>query len=284
MPSSPTLVDELLAALDRLERDLGVAPADNAFEGRRTTADLQPARPRRRFARVPGAPRTCCRSSSGCSTPAACCRRCRRSPSGPTRRPSRSTPTTSSSRCPSRTRRWCATRCGRSPTSPRPTAPPGWCRASHLADSPDLTAALRLDPRRDGGGAACSCGTAACGTAAARTPPPSAGSASPATTAPATSASRRTSSWASPAPSPAASTAGWPRLCGYGDLQRAHRPHRQARPRRAAGRRPARRHGLGRHLRRRRAQARGPRAAAMAASASSGRQTSRSGRYGSGLL
>jgi ectoine hydroxylase-related dioxygenase (phytanoyl-CoA dioxygenase family) len=32
----PDLVDELAEALDRLERDLGVAPADNAFEGRRT--------------------------------------------------------------------------------------------------------------------------------------------------------------------------------------------------------------------------------------------------------
>ena len=38
---------------------------------------------------------TCCRSSSGCSTPGASCRRCRRSPSAPTRRRSRSTPTTS---------------------------------------------------------------------------------------------------------------------------------------------------------------------------------------------
>ena len=33
----PDLVDELVEALDRLERDLGIVPADNAFEGRRTT-------------------------------------------------------------------------------------------------------------------------------------------------------------------------------------------------------------------------------------------------------
>ena len=33
----PDLVDELVETLDRLERDLGIVPADNAFEGRHTT-------------------------------------------------------------------------------------------------------------------------------------------------------------------------------------------------------------------------------------------------------
>lgn len=33
----PALIDELVATLDRLEADLGVVPADNGFEGRRTT-------------------------------------------------------------------------------------------------------------------------------------------------------------------------------------------------------------------------------------------------------
>ena len=32
----PDLVDEIAAALDRLERDLGTVPADNSFEGRKT--------------------------------------------------------------------------------------------------------------------------------------------------------------------------------------------------------------------------------------------------------
>ena len=49
----PDLVDELVATLDRLERELGVVPADNAFEGRRTTRIYNLLTHGDVFARVP---------------------------------------------------------------------------------------------------------------------------------------------------------------------------------------------------------------------------------------
>ena len=70
--------------------------------------------------------------------------------------------------------------CGRSPTSPRRTAPPASSRARHLLrTTPPTTAGptTRSPPRWPR--AACSSGTAASGTAAVPTPPTNAASASP---------------------------------------------------------------------------------------------------------
>src|SRR5262245_16338009 len=53
----PDLVDDLLATLDRLETDLGVAPAENSFEGRRTMRIYNLLVHGDVFARVPTHPR-----------------------------------------------------------------------------------------------------------------------------------------------------------------------------------------------------------------------------------
>ena len=59
----PDLVDEIDEALLKLERDLGIVPADNLFEGaahrRGSTTCSSTARPSRRSRCIP----TCCRSS-----------------------------------------------------------------------------------------------------------------------------------------------------------------------------------------------------------------------------
>ena len=133
-------------------------------------AHLQPARARRRSTRRSRCTRTCCRSSTACSTRAAWCRRSRRSRSipgetraaDPRRRPARC-------RCRSRTCRSSATRCGRSPTSPRRTARRASSRATHKADTrPSYGAELRLDPGGDGAGQRAGLARHRCGTAAAR--------------------------------------------------------------------------------------------------------------------
>ena len=108
----PDLADELTEALDRLERDLAVAPAENTFEGTRTVRIYNLLVHGDVFARVPIHPNVLplvervldpgCLLSSLSSIAI-----------DPTRRRSRSTPTTSSSPSPSPTRRSCATRCGR---------------------------------------------------------------------------------------------------------------------------------------------------------------------------
>ena len=123
----PDLVDALVEALARLGRDLGIVPAANTFEGRHTTRIYNLLVHGDVFARVPvhgnvlplveGVLDPGCLLSSLSSIAI-----------GP-ERPSPSTPTTRSSRCPSPTRPSCATACGLSPSSPRPTAPPGWSRA-----------------------------------------------------------------------------------------------------------------------------------------------------------
>ena len=121
----PDLVDAIGDDLLRLEKDLGIVPADNLFEGRRTRPGSTTCSSTGLSTSGSRSTRTSSRSSSRSSTPGCSSRRCRRSPSAPTSTPSPSTPTTSSSRCPSRTRRSSATPCGPSPTSPRKTAPPG---------------------------------------------------------------------------------------------------------------------------------------------------------------
>ena len=97
----------------------------------------------------------------------------------PGRPRSRSTPTTSSSRCP---KPHVPTVCNTMWALTDFTAANGATRVvpgSHLADhSPDYGAPLRQRRRRDAARAACSCGTAASGTAAARTRPASDASAS----------------------------------------------------------------------------------------------------------
>ena len=123
-PSSPTLLDELTADLERLERVYDDRAVAERLRGRATRCGST----------------TCSRShrsGSGCRSTTTCCpivegvldaglpRVVALVDPDPAGRvaPSRSTPTTSSCRSPSRTRPPCATRCGRSPTSPRPTAP-----------------------------------------------------------------------------------------------------------------------------------------------------------------
>ncbi|MEZ5178949.1 MAG: phytanoyl-CoA dioxygenase family protein [Acidimicrobiales bacterium] len=136
----PDLVDELVEVLSRLEHDLDVKPARNRFEGTSTIRIYNLLAHHPVFARVPVHP-TCCRWSRACWTPAAWCRRCRRSPSTRASGPSRSTPTTSSCRSPSPTWPPCATRCGPSPTFTEANGATRLVPGSHLADaSPDLMA------------------------------------------------------------------------------------------------------------------------------------------------
>ena len=166
-PTSPTIAEQGYTIVeDAIEPDLrrrarrrartasrstsGSCPAAQRLRGHADRPHLQPARPRPALRAGAGAPERAARSSRACSTAAASSRRCRRSPSAPARRRSRSTPTTSS--CP----------------IPKPH-PPTVCNTmwaltdfteangatriipgSHLADrSPDYGAPLRLDPRRD---------------------------------------------------------------------------------------------------------------------------------------
>ena len=67
-PSSPTSLDELADELHRLEVDLGIVPAANDFEGTPDRAHLQPARARQGLRADPGAPERAARSSRACST------------------------------------------------------------------------------------------------------------------------------------------------------------------------------------------------------------------------
>ncbi len=167
-----TLLDGLTDDLARLERELGVTAGRQRLRGHPDAADLQPAGPRPDCASRCRCTPPSCRSSRACSTPGCLVSSLSSIAIGPgeTAQPIHADdqliPLPKPHPPP------CATPCGRSPTSPRPTAPPGSSPARTSRDrSPDFGRALRLDPGRDGPRAACSSGTAACGTAAAPTPP-----------------------------------------------------------------------------------------------------------------
>ena len=145
----PELVDALDDDLLRLERELDVTPAQQSVRGRAHRPHLQPARARRRSTSASRCTSTCCRSSRACSTPAASSRRCRRShrpgrdgAADPRRRSADPDPEAAR-------RRRCATRCGRSPTSPRRTARRASSRARTCATTRPSRRALRQHPRRD---------------------------------------------------------------------------------------------------------------------------------------
>ena len=158
----PDLVDALAADLERLERDLDVEPATNGFEGEHTVAHLQPARARRSLRADPGARRTCCPSSKACSTAGCLVSSLSSIAIGPgeTAQPIHADDQLIPLPKPHPpivcNTMWALTDFTEANGATRIV--PG----SHLLDhSPDLRPGpLRLDPRRDGEGAACSSGTA----------------------------------------------------------------------------------------------------------------------------
>ena len=109
----------------RLEVDLGIVPGDQRLRGQPDRPHLQPARARHGLRADPGAPERAAgrRGRARPRLPHLVAvvdrhRAGRDAAADPRRRPAHA-------RSRSRTRRRCATRCGRSPTSPRRTAPPG---------------------------------------------------------------------------------------------------------------------------------------------------------------
>ena len=118
-----------------------VEPAGELFEGHQHAAHLQPARARRALRAGAGAPDTCCRSSRACSTRAASISSLSSIAiePGETAQPIHADdqliPLAEAAR-----RRPSATRCGRSPTSPRPTARPASSPARTSPTTPPTTA------------------------------------------------------------------------------------------------------------------------------------------------
>ena len=166
----PDLVDEIDDALLKLEHDLGTVPAENLFEGVHTMRIYNLLVHGTTFEQIPVHPNVL-PVVEGVLDPGCLISSLSSIAIGPdeTAQPIHADdqliPLPEAAR-----RRSSATRCGRSPTSPRRTAPPASCPGTHLRDhSPEPARALRHRSPPRCPRAACSSGTAASGTAAAPT-------------------------------------------------------------------------------------------------------------------
>ena len=128
----PDLVDALAADLGRLEEELGIVPADNLFEGLRTTRIYNLLAHGQLYEQIPVYPEVL-EVVERVLDPGLLVSSLSSIAIGPgERRPAaaRRRPDDPASHGP--TPRSSATPCGRSPTSPRRTGRPGWSPASHL--------------------------------------------------------------------------------------------------------------------------------------------------------